>query len=153
NVRAINEYKVVLFNPLSAVIQEVADSFRVFVDPTLCHPSPALPLPIITPAGLAATEVTIGGFNKINKDSKFEAGGGIWFGLNDAQTEAIRVPHTLASYNSGVLVAAQIAIRLVPYNEPINILIKLNRLIKELTIDLARLEEFGWAKHPDKHLM
>ncbi|KAG1779306.1 hypothetical protein EV702DRAFT_966434 [Suillus placidus] len=79
--------------------------------------------------------------------------GALWYGQNDTQNKAFRAPDNLATTEAREWAAILEATRTTPKHAKLELIIKIPKIIKDLTINLPRLEQTGWTAIPNTRLI
>ena len=145
NQRADPSSDGILFDPSLTCGDRLADCFRIFTDPSLSLPSPALRLPPRgrTPSCQKVTLYTDGACMNNGKRNAM-CSGGVWAGHGNPLNTAIRVPGHAQSNQVGEIAAIIVAASLVPLSQPLEIISDSKYAIEGLTKHLQSWENQGW---------
>ncbi|KAG1773495.1 ribonuclease H-like protein [Suillus occidentalis] len=142
-----------VFDPTFPSPESLEAGFRAFVIPRPPHSTSAhqAPKPPGDPPQLV--NITIAGTHLVDKDGDYMSGGGAWLGKEDSRNLSIKIPSHLATPGAGEIAAFLAIASSLPNNAPLNVMVKSNKLRKDLTTNLPRLEDTDWMDHPDRVLM
>jgi ribonuclease HI/exonuclease III len=145
NIIAKQNNQKVTFDPSFTCKENLAECFRVFVDPT--HLSNDTAQRNRTrgrnPTCQECTVYTDGAcLNNGKRNAK--CGSGIWFGHNNQHNAALRIPGESQSNQVGELAAVIAAISKVPNSQPLVIVTDSKYVIEGLTTHLEAWENAGW---------
>jgi len=145
NLRAKLNNDEITFNPTLTCNESLAETFRVFVDPSRISALPALRPP---PTGriLSCPKITIymDGACLNNGKKNAACGGGTWVSQGSPLNAAIRVPGLAQSNQIGEIVAVIHAVASVPISQPLEIVLDSKYVIEGLTEHLQKWEDQGW---------
>lgn len=153
NREAFKTDKEILFDPAMTLKNNISDGFRVFTAKGNADPNPA----VQTLADLAdqteeeATITTHGAYN-IDEHGDRMSAGGAWFQDENEQNLSLKITGASTSPDEGELSVLINVLRSVPINRSLHLKIGSKRIIRSLTVDLARLENKGWIGFSDKLL-
>ncbi|KIK32406.1 hypothetical protein CY34DRAFT_41349, partial [Suillus luteus UH-Slu-Lm8-n1] len=143
----------VVFDPVFPSPKTLEEGFRVFVAqrPQSTHSARQ----IITPPGphLRLANITTADAHLISKDGEHTSAGTAWFRNENPWNISIKLPDELAGPGAGEIGVLITAISSLPANTPLHIHTKSLKLRKDLTINLARLEDTNWIAHPNSNMM
>ena len=122
NKNAKEENKGITFNPTITDKNELADCFRIFTDPEKISRSPAQCLERNQHVRHNKITVHTNGTCFNNGKANAACRVGIWFGNNDPQNQAIRVPEDNQSNQVGEIKAVITAIQTPPHFSTLEII-------------------------------
>ena len=145
NQQARQTNRAITFDPSLTCNNNLADAFRVFINPLLLSNLPAQRGP---PVGRipSCPKITIYTDGACLNNGKMNAicGSGIWAGHNHPINKAIRVPGPAQSNQVGEIAAIILATAAVPLSQPLEIISDSRYAIDGLTTHLRSWEDRGW---------
>lgn len=153
NAAARGEGEYVLFNPSIVKGDDLSPNFRVFGPTRDDRLAPAFrkrQQPGV-PEDPAITVYTSGFCGHAGQDDS-RAGGGNWYGVDDARNSAFRVSGDRRSKGSGEVAAILFAVKSVSHFAPLSIISTSQTIIDALTTGLDKIEESGHIGLADKDL-
>jgi len=143
--RLVND--VITFDPTLTCNTDLAECFRVFVDPLRLSAHPALRHPPSSrnPSCPLITVYTDGACMNNGKRNA-SCGGGVWAGPNNPLNGTIRVPGPDQSNQVGEIVAIIVVVASIPLSQPLQIISDLKYTIDGLTSHLHSWENQGWIE-------
>ena len=135
----------ITFDPSLTCNQNLADSFRVFVNPNLLSNLPALRPPRAgrNPSCLKITIYTDGACLNNGKRNA-TCGSGVWVSQESPLNSSIRIPGPTQSNQIGEIAAVIVAAASVPLSQPLEIVSDSKYVIEGLTTHLQTWEDQGW---------
>ena len=145
NDRARLNNGLVTFDPSLTCNENLAECFRVFVDPNRMSAFPALRHPQLgrTPPWPTTTAYTDGACLHNGKRNA-SCGGGVWVGPDSPLSAAIRVPGPDQSNQVGEVAAIIHALASIPLSHPLIIISDSRYAMEGLTTHLPAWENQGW---------
>jgi ribonuclease HI len=135
----------ILFDPSMTCKTDLAECFRIFIDPNRTSTEPARRTETRgTHLRIQEATVYTDGACTNNGKANAKCGSGIWFGPNHNKNKAFRVPGEAQSNQVGELVAIIVAIEDVPKNQPLKIITDSRYAIEGLTTHLGPWEDQGF---------
>ena len=130
------------------------DAFYVIRLDKTTHPFPARRTALANfPHPVRETEVLCCATSIINEDGDYVAGGGIWFGINDARNISFQPnPNEQTSKITGALGALLLLIQRTPPDENLRIHLNDDNIIRNLTKRLDNNEDLDWFHVSDGDL-
>ena len=148
NATAIIEGGDITFDPSITVKSDLADCFRIMVNPEKVSNVPAERQP--PPRGIAIQEeeMTIYTDGSCTNNGKLNAkcGGGIWAGRDSNLNSHLSIPGPTQSNQVGELAAVVRALELAPSYAPLTIVTDSRYVIDGLTQNLSEWEDRGWIE-------
>ena len=153
NKKAKEENGTITFDPTMTNKTDITECFRIFTDPQRLSKYPAQRLRT-DPTNNRHDTVTVytDGACINNGKANAKCGGGVWFGQNDPQNIAFRVPGKSQSNQIGELAATIVAIQKTPHFRPLEIKSDSKYVIKGLTENLHHWEDRGWIQVQNEQL-
>ena len=135
-----------MFQAKLSTTTHLEDAFRVIRPDKITHPLPARrTAPANTPHPTSETEVLCCATSIINEDGNHVAGGGVWFGINDARNISFQPnPNEHTSKVTGALGALLLLIQRTPPDERLRIHLNDDNIIRNLTKRLNSNENLDW---------
>ncbi|OCH95326.1 ribonuclease H-like protein [Obba rivulosa] len=134
----------VCFNPAVTTSGGLADTFRVFTDPSVTSKLEAI-RPRSRPAQPhQSISVYTDGSCFENGTLRARAGAGVWFGRGNPRNCALRIPGPAQSSPIAETVAVLLAAKLAPLWRPLHIISDSKYIIEGMTKHLPKWEAVGW---------
>lgn len=154
NTTARENGDYITFDPSMVKGEDLAANFRVFgrAQDTTCAPAFRRRTHHVIPEEDERIVYTSGASEHVGQENVC-AGSGVWFGAEDTDNTAIRVPGDHRTEQSGEVAAVLHAVRSVSYFAPLKIISTSKSVIELLTTGLSDLEITGYVNRSDRDLI